>query len=223
MSWSSDISSVEKSNVMEEHYAISNDPWGNRERQLYQKVLKYGSKRLFELFNKNNNNSRDVYFYDIGVGGGNVLDTVIENRDKNLILHVGGSDISESAINYLYNSHNYDNYDPSFEILDEEEFYAKNENSVLKYADLITIVDVMYYWGSKRDYRTTLDEIWKYIKSGAIVLVADSIIPYQRRSYYKSKSDCKVIEEYTDYTVPMGQLNDTNKQRYLKVKIYQKL
>lgn len=221
MSWSNSIDAVEKSNVMEKHYAESTDPWGNRERQLYQKVLKAGSCKLFEYYKKDHPASNIIKYYDIGVGGGNVLDTVIENCPSNIDLRVGGCDISESAINYL--NENYKN-NSKFEVIDCEDYnHDESFSEELSKADLITIVDVMYYWGSKRDYRTTLDEIWKTIKPGAIILVADSIIPYQRRSYYKNKPDSQLLEEYTDYTVPMGQLNDTNKQRYLKIKIYKKL
>lgn len=228
------IAAVEKSNVMEEHYAQSNDPWGNRERQLYQKVLKYGAQKLFEyykLYEMNqypHDNENDylgprdhVYCYDIGAGGGNIIDTLIKNIPNDLTIHLAGCDISKSAILHLESL--FSEFDRGFDVLDCEEYYAKNPDYHMRKADIITIVDVMYYWGNKRDYRITLDEIWKTIKKGAIILVADSIIPYQRRSYFKSKSDCKVLEEYTDYTIPMGSLNNTNKSRYLKVKIYQKI
>lgn len=215
------IDAVEKSNVMEQHYQESNDPWGNRRRQLYQKVMKYGATKLYEYFKSNNPDRSDIYYYDVGVGGGNVLDTVIENKPDDITLHVGGCDISESAIKYL--TENYSSFESKFEVIDCEEYDHKSPSNRLSNADIITIIDVMYYWGSKRDYRKSLDEIWDSLKPGAVILVADSIIPYQRRSYYKSKMDCKVLEEYTDYTVPMGQLNQSNKQRYLKVKIYQKV
>lgn len=228
------IEAVEKSDVMEKHYSESTDPWGNRERQLYQQVLKYGSQRLFEYYKTEEMNQfphdnpddhlgpKDhVYCYDVGAGGGNILDTLIENCPEDLSIHLSGCDISESAVRFL-NSH-FQEYDKDFHVIDCEEYLSTNPNYYLSHADIITIVDVMYYWGNKRDYRKSLDEIWDTLKPGAIVLVADSIIPYQRRSYYKSKSNCRVLEEYTDYTIPMGQLNDTNKSRYLKVKIYQKV
>lgn len=232
MSWSEDIGSVEKSDVMEDHYSKSDDPWGNRERQLYQKVLKYGAQKLFEYYNLYEKDqyphdikddylgSRDnIYCYDIGAGGGNILDTLIENfPDDKSKIHISGCDISESAIKFL-NRH-FNNYDKDFHIIDCDKYSNSSPNYYMAHADIITIVDVMYYWNN---YRSALDEIWKTIKPGAIVLVADSIIPYQRRSYLKTKSDCKVLEEYTDYTVPMGALNDTGKNRFLKVKIYQKI
>lgn len=227
MSWSESIASVEKSDVMEQHYSESNDPWGNRQRQLYQKVLKYGSQKVFEYFNElHKNDYREDYtpiveLYDIGCGGGNVLDTLIENAPIESRLRLGGCDISESAIKFL--DDHFKEYSHKFGLIDCEELSSENPPSGLSSADIVTIVDVMYYWGNKRDYRKTLDEIWNSLPYGCIILVADSIIPYQRRSYFKSKSDCKVLEEYTDYSCPMGQLNDTNKNRYLKVKIYQKV
>ena len=217
MTWSDSIAAVEKSNVMEEHYAESTDPWGNRERQLYQKVLKYGAQKLFEYVGE----KPIIKLYDVGCGGGNILDTLTENAPIDQELFLSGCDISESAMTFL--DEHFKNQSHLFNIIDCEEYSDENPDRCLQDADIITIVDVMYYWGNKRDYRTTLDEIWKSLKHGAVVLVADSIIPYQRRSYFKSKPDCKVLEEYTDYTCPMGSLNNTNKSRYLKVKIYQKL
>lgn len=214
------IEAVEKSNVMEDHYKESTDPWGNRERQLYQKVLKYGSSQLYKYYSETSPHPT-VRCYDIGCGGGNILDTLLENKPDNLEIILSGCDISESAIEFL-NKH-FSGYARDFKVIDCEEYSSNNPDPNLNDADIITIVDVMYYWGNKRDYRKSLDEIWSTLKPGAIVLVADSIIPYQRRSYFKSKSDCKVLEEYTEYCMPMGKLNDTNKNRYLKVKIYQKI
>ena len=211
-----EIEKIEKSNVMEDHYSQSDDPWGNRKRQLYQTILKEASQRAFKYLDS----SEIIRHYDIGVGGGNILDTIKDNAPSGITLYQGGCDISQSAINYI-NDH-YITY--CSEVIDCEEYDpAINKSSGMATADLVTIVDVMYYFGEKRDYRTTLDKLWETFKSGAVIVVADTIIPYQRRSYFKSKPDCEVLEEFTEYSAPAGQINGTNKNRYLKVKIYRKL
>lgn len=210
------IDDVEKSDSMNEHYNKSTDPWHNRERKLYQVVLK---KAMIDSINFTNKSK--IMYYDMGAGGGNVIDTAIENTPDNIKLQVGGCDISQFAIDYLKKQYD----DPSgFDCMDLEDYlYKDNPVPHFSKADLISFIDVMYYFDTKRYYKITLDEIWKAIKPGAVVLVADSIIPYQRRSYFKTKEDSELLEEFTEYASPVGRLNNSNKNRYLKVKIYRKL
>lgn len=214
------IDKIEKSNVMEDHYSKSVDPWGNRESQTYQKVLKEACIRTFK-FLKDKNPKDNYAYYDIGSGGGNVLDTVLENKPQDINLELYGCDISESAYKYLKENYHFSGFD----VIDLEDYNSNDSNQFLhnlNKADLITIVDVMYYFDAKRGYKVTLDELWNTFKKGAIIVVADSLIPFQRRSYFKTKSDCTTLDEFTDYTQPVSTFNG-NKNRYLKIKIYQKL
>ena len=211
------IADIEKSSEMIEHYKRSTDPWGNRSRKLYQKIFKEAAIQAFKFANKS-----FIKYYDIGAGGGNVIDTVIENKPDGVGLLVGGCDISKTAVDFLYE--NYSDKFYAFDVFDVEDYSYERDGVYANIydADIVSFVDVMYYFDSKRYYKYTLDELWKTFKSGTIVVVADGIIPYQRRSYFKTKPDCEVLSEFTDYTAPVGQLNSLNKNRYLKVKIYRK-
>lgn len=208
---------------MEQHYSQSDDPWGNTERQLYQTILKPSVTKVFDHWSNIHEESipfYSVYHYDIGCGGGNILDTFIRNTPNNILLSSGGCDISLSAIERLK-----EKYPEAYSLdLCDCEHYNYDEGVLegLAKADIVSIIDVMYYFGAVRDYRQTLDEIWKTIKPGAIILVADTIIPYQRRSYFMKKHDCVLLEEYTEYCAPAGKINGSDKNRYLKVKIYLK-
>jgi 2-polyprenyl-3-methyl-5-hydroxy-6-metoxy-1,4-benzoquinol methylase len=212
---STEISRIEKSNVMENHYKESADPWGNTERQIYQRIMKQTVINALKYIDK-----PEVNYYDIGAGGGNIIDTVLKNKEDKVI-NVSGCDISESAINWLSNKY----HDGKFEVINCDKYLDSNRSKLMNSADLITIIDVMYYFGGngERYYKLTLDELWKTFKSGAIIVVADSIIPYQRRTYFKIKDDCETLMEYTEYCEPVGINRDTGHKKFLKVKIYRKL
>lgn len=204
---------IEKSKDMDQRYE-SPDPWGNRERKLYQQIFSLAVKKVIR------DRPSVTTWYDVGCGGGNVLDTVKENAPELVLM---GCDMSQKSIEYLRES----GY-PSqmFDLVDLEEYvHGKSPALGLSYADVISIVDVMYYFGEKRPYKATLDEIWRAVKVGAYVVVADSLIPYQRRSYFNCKPGCILKHDYTDYTVPVCEENTNGRKwhRYLKVKIYQKV
>lgn len=213
-------SPLEKSAAMEARYSsLGEDPWGNRERQLYQRIL----KRAVELsYNALPEDLKELKLYDIGAGGGNVIDTWLQNLPENYTLDIKGCELSGTAIKFLE-----DRYpDSFFDVIDLEEYDASYPLQYLKEADLVSIVDVMYYFDTKRDYKVTLDHIWETIKPGAVVLVADNLIRAFRRSYFSKKPDCELLHEYTDYTEPVCQETYSNGRaykRYLKVKIYRKL
>lgn len=204
------IDVMEHSDVCEEHYIETTDPWGNREFGRYTETLKKAVLDAYDLVGK-----KDVKLYDIGCGGGNVLDVWIDNKPYDANLSLSGCDISETAIKWI-NEH----YEGNFEVLDVENYDHTCPNKFLSEADIISLVDVMYLWGAKKHYSKTMDELWDTVKSGAIFLVADTLIPYQRRSYLKNKEDSEVLEEFTESSVPVGSSGKFN--RYLKVKIYKK-
>lgn len=213
------MSLIEKSCDMEQRYAEQgNDSWGNRERQLYQRILKKAVEICYD-----SSPTTSPVIYDIGAGGGNVCETWIEHCPSDVSLLLSGCDISPIAVEFL----NEQKYGGRFELVDLEEYGHQGTGVLedLRKADLVSIVDVMYYFGDKRPYKETLDEIWATIKPGAIVLCADSLIPYQRRSYFSTKPDCEIIADYTDYTEPVSvETRKDGRQwhRYLKCKIYRK-
>lgn len=207
----------EKSRDMEANYANSVDPWGNRKRGLYQKIFKKAVQEAISYLG----DSSVIHWYDVGCGGGNIFDTILENIPEGRECILSGCDISESALKFIR-----ENYSTKIlSLRDLEHYNFEEEPDLFGDANIISFVDVMYYFGEVRDYRKTLDEIWKAIRPGTIVVVSDSLIPYQRRSYFMKNEDCTILDEYTDYTAPVSEnkKNDgTVWNRYLKVKIYRK-
>ena len=202
---------IEHSDVCEEHYTETIDPWGNREFGRYTNTLRNAVVDAYNL-----SDAKDIKLYDIGCGGGNVLDVWIENKPDDVNLSLSGCDISETAIKWV-NEH----YDGNFEVLDVESYDHNDTDELLANADIISLVDVMYLWGAKKHYSKTMDELWETVKPGAIFLVADTLVPYQRRSYLKNKEDSETLEEFTESSTPVGSSGKFN--RYLKVKIYRKM
>lgn len=221
-------SPLEKSKDMQERYQkYGEDPWGNRERQLYQKIFKKATELTYQHLlptiktPENNDGTLSINLYDIGAGGGNIVDVWKENSPENVVLNIYGCDISQDAINFL--NIRYPN--SSFDKIDLEDYSHTVPLYNLKNADIVSIVDVMYYLGEKRDYKETLDEIWETIKPGAIVVVADNLVRAFRRDYLQKKHNCKVLESYTDYNEKIcEEVSASGKHwfRYLKVRIYQK-
>lgn len=220
-------SPLEKSAAMENRYAsLGEDPWGNRERQLYQKIFKKATELAYEYIPGYDEADADgkvrVNLYDIGAGGGNVIDVWMENCPENFALNIYGCDISETAIAFLEKRY----ADSRFDLIDLEEYDCKSEPLAnMASADIVSIVDVMYYFDVKRDYKETLDHIWDTLKSGAIVVVADNLVRHFRRDYFKKKEDCKVLEEFTDFTEKIcEETSESGRKwnRYLKIRIYQK-
>ena len=192
-------------------YKDNDDPWGNRETQRYAKAFHKAAKDAILATGKD-----VVRVFDIGCGGANIIDGFINACPEGIELRLGGCDISEDSINWIN-----ERYDGDFITYDIEDFDSENPIHEIVDADLISIVEVAYYWDVKKRYTKTFDEIWKAIEPGTIVLVADSLIPYQRRSYLGTKEDCEIVEEFTDYTEPIS--NNGRSNKYLKVKIYKKV
>lgn len=214
-------SPLEKSKDMQARYAMGEDPWGNRERKLYQKIFKKATELAYKYLDK----SDTINLYDIGCGGGNILDVWVENLPDYCNLNISGCDISQDAINFL--NIRYPN--SVFDKVDLEEYSSKVPLYNLAHADIISIVDVMYYF-SRRPYQVTLDELLDTIHSGAIIVVADNQVRSFQRDYYGKKDNVEVLESYTDYTEPVcveesvcsnGSIRKWH--RHLHVRIYRKL
>lgn len=218
---------IEKSADMEKRYEGGIDTWGNRERKLYQKILKKGVQYCFD---ECHNDESIICWFDIGAGGGNVWDTIEENIPSGVKLFLKGCDISPVAIEHLQTRGNFrDDVDHEAILVDLEE-YDHSEVSILRdrlnHANIVSLIDVAYYFGEKRPWKNTMDEIWESLSAGTVVIVADSLIPYQRRSYFSTKDDCICLHDYTDYTVPVSdEVREDGRKwhRYLKVKIYMKV
>lgn len=210
-------SPLEKSADCIVRYKGNEDPWGNRERGLYKRIFKKASELAYEHLDK----SDTINIYDIGCGGGNILDVWIDNAPENCNINLTGCDISSDAIKFLN-----DRYpEGSFDLVDLEEYYANNPLVKLGSADIVSIVDIIYYFGTKRDYKDTLDEIWNTVRPGAIVVVADNLIRHFRRDYLANKSDAILLESFTDYSEKIcEEVNESGRKwnRYLKVRIIKK-
>lgn len=221
-------SPLEKSKDMQNRYALyGEDPWGNRERQLYQKIFKKATELTYSYLS----NINDITLYDIGCGGGNIIDVWKENLPKGKNLRISGCDISEDAIKFLKQRYP----EGKFDLIDLETYvsHVNDSNYEMDYftyhilnSNIVSIVDVMYYFGEKRDYKDTLDEIWKSIKPGTLVIVADNLVRSFRRDYLTKKKDCELLESFTDYTEKVcEEVSDSGKHwhRYLKIRIMRKL
>ena len=207
---------------MEKRYENGIDTWGNRERKLYQKIFKTTVLRVLERL-KGELNS--VAWFDVGCGGGNIWDTVIENTPEGFPVYLRGCDLSKVAVDDLCKRYT----TATCYQIDLETYMQGNPSNFYHYlrdSNVVSIVDVAYYFGDKRPWKETMDEIWKSIAPGTIVVVADSLIPYQRRSYFGTKSDCETLASYTDWSEPVSEevrADGTKWHRYFKVKIYRKL
>lgn len=222
---------IEKSADMEKRYEGGIDTWGNRERQLYQKIFKAAVEKIKGYLGESYRITNGVPVYewvDIGCGGANILDTIVENQDDKHQWSLRGCDLSKVAIEDVKQRYP----DGKFFTLDLEEYPDFTDEShqdftdYLNSADVVSIVDVAYYFGDKRPWKDTMKAIWRSIRPGAIVVVCDSLIPYQRRTYYNTLKDSELLEAYTDYTerVSVEVREDGHEwHRYFKVMIYRKL
>lgn len=220
---------IEKSKDMEKRYEGGVDTWGNRERQLYQKIFKAAVDKVKAFLDDTPESTSNVYnWVDIGCGGANILDTIMENQDPTHNWDLYGCDMSSVALEDVRSRYPNGKFMP----VDLEEYCKFGDachyefKMYLSGADVVSIVDVAYYFGEKRPWKETMKAIWDDIRPGAIVIVADSLIPYQRRSYFSTLKDCQVLDDYTDYTEQVSEEHRSNGgvwHRYFKVKIYKKV
>lgn len=219
---------IEKSADMEKRYEGGIDTWGNRERRLYQKIFKAAVEKIKGYLNPNPITEVLYKWVDVGCGGANIIDTIIENEDDSYGWELYGCDLSHVALEDVRKRYPEGNFMP----VDLEEYcdkYNKCHDEFREYlsgADVVSIVDVAYYFGDKRPWKDTMKAIWDDIRPGAIVVVADSLIPYQRRSYFKTMKDAVLLESYTDYSEKVStekRADGREWHRYLKVLIYRKV
>lgn len=220
---------LERSAHMEEFYKNNDDPWGNTERRSYQISFKGAVEKALGFFKDNNPTSKELLWYDLGAGGGNIIDTVLLSNNTDLEIKLGACDISKDALSRV-NKY----FDIKYsDVVDLERYnnpigkeetitdFARNLNE----ADIISLVDVSYLFGDVRDYKETLDEIWETLKPGAILVSADTLIRNFRRTYFSKKEDSILLESYINYDKVFRveeRSNGTKFVRNLKVLIYQK-
>ena len=195
-------------------YNQSDDPWGNRSRGIYKRVLKDTVIKLYQYLNLDT-----VNLVDIGCGGGNVLDVFIENKPDPVALNIVGMDFSPDTIRFLKGQYPND----KFIIYDITRYPDDLIENPLVTANIVSMVDTIYYWGQydpSYNYRSTLDKIWDSLRVGTLVLVSDCLIRFNYRDYLKGKDNCELLESYTYYGEPTVIGGKPNK--YQKIRIYRK-
>lgn len=214
----------EKASSMEEKYQSSPDPWQNGKRGLYDPLMESMVKNLLESTYDLCTKKRFLWV-DIGCGGGNVGRAISKAlKDRGLSFDMFGCDISPTAIEYL-------KADPTspysaLQCVDIENITDEEATRLFGVADVISMVEMMYYLGEKKPWKPTIDRLWNSLRSGSIVVVADGLISYQYRDYLKSKDDARLLCEYTDMDTPVcREISDNGREwnRYLKIRIYQKV
>lgn len=211
---------IQKSKEMEDIYSVD-DPWSNKARGLYN-VL--GKRMLDEVIKYLK--YPEFTWCDIGCGGGNLFDGITYCAKSTELCNwkFTGVDSSQNAIDFLKKDPRY--IDVVIQKMDMQDFKSTDDMTpIWSNADIISFVEVTYYY-DRVDHRTAMTEFWKSLKPGQIVIVADSLIPYQYRDFLRTMSDSEMLSSYTDYSMPVStnNINKSGKQwtRWLKVRIYRK-
>lgn len=219
------------SKYMEGFYSESPDPWGNTGRYVQW------FKGLIDLFPESEFRNSSVDLVDLGCGGGNVLEGLI-NQFSELTsdIKVTGIDISQSTINRL-------NQDERFNLIKSQPFICKDlsdEDLIIpnpitrsfKSVLVYSIVDVLYYIRDY-DWHLVADRIIEQIPINSYIIVADNFKRPQYRHYYRDKHTgkdglYKIIEIGTGQSKePVIRYQSENSGRwinkYLSWSVYQKL
>ncbi len=214
----------QRSADMETLYSESptNDPWMNKKRNIYPTLLRKTVELILE--NLNPLELRYTQWFDMGCGGGSVLKAVhdiVEENTKTIIV-LAGADISPTAListrESLPNAQLYQ--------LDLERYDHGTHTPSWGNADVIFMVEFLYYLGDVRPWKTSFNEFWKGVRQGTIVVIADGLIPYQYRDYPKTLPDAELLHAFTDTSLKIATEttnNGKNWARYLKVRIYRKI
>lgn len=206
----------EKSSAMDAKYQESSDPWGNLARNLYDAPILNLVDKIKDQFQS----TEHIRWFDVGCGGGAVGSAVIKAWEHHCLWYytLTGCDISESAIsqNVFYESP---------QVADLEELTPETAKELFKSSNVVTFIEVLYYLGTKRPWKETVDIIWDSLDAGTLVVVADGLIPYQYRDYLASKDNATVLHKYTDDSIVISEeVTSQGKkwQRRLKVRVYRK-
>ena len=179
-------------------YEESQDPWGNKETGIYKRIL----KPFIEVLDKHLNNVPDpIKVYDLGAGGGNIVDALNYLSSKDL--HIDGCDVSQKAVDYLNAT-----YLGSFNTVDLETFLSTEDSKTkekLSSSDVVTFIDVIYYMNRKRYYKDTVMEIWKALKPGALLFYGDNLRRFQYRQFIKDLPNAELILDLCNYDEPVCQ------------------
>ncbi len=114
-----------------------------------------------------------------------------------------------------------------FSQLDIEQFDSNTaeELPLWSYADVVSMIEFLYYLGDTRPWKESFMEVWNLMTVGTVLVIADSLIPYQYRDFPKTLTDAKLIDEFTDTSIPVAVEHDEGRTwtRWLKVRIYEKV
>lgn len=213
------------SDQMETYYENNPDPWENGSTKLYERllpnILDNIKEQIDPYLSKNH-----IEWFDFGIGGGNVvhgfkegLKTVFDKED----IRFSGCDISKSAIERLESTGEFGNlYTINLDEMTSEDPLYKDLGNY----DVLSMIEVIYYFGKSIGYKVVLDNIWSALKSGAVLIVGDGLVRNQYRDYLSTKEDSELIVSYNDHIVPIcKEVSDSGKSwtRYMKVRIYKKL
>lgn len=202
--------SKEKSDTMEERYTRNIDTWGNKDR--YDDIVQNLVSKVEKYINENS-----VKWLDLGSGPGWVVDSLRKSARKDIVF--SGYDISETAIRYGIDNNLLNSDSKVFDLNDlkfgEKAFYNFK---------VVSLIDVMYYLGGSgiRDWHETARAIWDNLAQGSILVVADCLVRFQYREFWKSLDGCEILEDYIEYSKPVY-VTDNGNRRNLKVKIYRKM
>jgi hypothetical protein len=210
---------IQRASDMEDLYANNPDPWNNGGRGLYNILMKELVDRMQKYLEHN-----VTVWCDIGAGGANVLRGIeLHQKQYDKELQYSGVDLSAAAVKQLNES---GEFGTDFVQMDLEEYVYDPENPpVWNDAAIISWIEVLYYFGDKRPWKESFEEFWKGVRPGSIVIVADSLIPYQYRDYLKKHEEAELLEEYTDYSHEVSiekRADGKTWTRWLKVRIYRK-
>lgn len=211
------ISRYENEKYTEQFYLESEDPWNNKGKYIECFKGVYDGLPI--------KSSDSIFIYDIGCGGGNVLEGLISNISKVESITVSGVDISPTAISRL-------NSDIRFKDMLAEPFMCDSisrpdwslPRSVINLARestiaIFSVVDTFYYIQRDFMWRSTADRLVSQVPQGSIILVADSAGTKSYRDYYKNNKSLILSTEGQSVT-PIVPKSEGHRAKFLKWSIY---
>lgn len=208
-----------KSKVMDEFYQSDIDFFGNRQHNRYKLTMINTVRKIIDL---TSHYSFPMKWHDIGCGSGNLVEAVSNiAQENNTVFRMSGCDISETAAKFCRENLN---LGENFNQCDLEK-YEPTTFPLWRNANVISMIDVMYYLGEVRPWKTTFDKLWDSLIPGQLFVLGDCLVRHQYRDYPKLRGDIKIIDSYTEDSVPIDSEKRENGRtfnRYLKIRILQK-
>lgn len=214
------VDKYETDEYTETFYQNSPDPWDNKGKYV----------KWFEgLVNEKLERKPSVFLYDIGCGGGHVLEGLVSEFSKiSEDIKLTGVDISPTAIDYLNKDERFtDLLSEPFQcksITDEDYNLSLSVISTAKSRDMsvFSIVDTFYYIRSESKWRAAADKLAQQVPEDSYILVADSAGSKAYRDYYLNSPELVKVGE-GESTTPVVPASKGHRAKYLKWSIYRKL